>query len=196
MSDGQTEMQLSNIQSDDEERTVLSLCLSTSEDDGEMGMDDSDESFSVLIPKLTYTRQRTPCANLENTKNTGEADEKENCKENEESHENALLETLEEIDGENNIKDKPAEPCSYTEENKGIPIEEGGIILAKDDDEWFKATLLKIENIRFKVHYFGYGRQFDKMVGKRSKSLSIGCGGKSKGQMGRCFFLQSRSQMY
>lgn len=114
---------LQNIQSDDEERTVLSLCLSSSEDDvsfifnvknvllfitikiksnwcslhnivaiqrsmglifvpisscrkrtkifwkcyfglypfkilfqGDMDMDDSNESFSVLIPKLTYTR--------------------------------------------------------------------------------------------------------------------------------------------
>lgn len=187
------EMQLSNIQSDDEERTVLSLCLSSSEDDGEMDMDDSNESFSVLIPKLTYTRQRTPSANLENTMNTSaEADQKGNREENEESHENALLETLEEIDSENNIKDKPAEPCRYTEENKGIPLEEGGILLAKDDDEWFKATLLKIENKRLKVHYFGYGKQHDKWLAEEDvKAYPLAVGEQVKARWEDGFFYKA-----
>ncbi|XP_062605593.1 uncharacterized protein LOC134267388, partial [Saccostrea cucullata] len=134
---------------------------------------EEEGNLVVLTPKLTYSRyiglsfssiesENAETASVQETAQTAET-----TTDNEET----LLTTLKDL-----RKDNEKEPCQMvqtqtSEDNRKTKtsieiqnLEEGKCVWAKDDGDWFKAKVVKMKVDGVKVHYVGYGAQFDKWL--------------------------------
>ncbi|XP_062581424.1 uncharacterized protein LOC134243209 [Saccostrea cucullata] len=146
---------------------------------------DSDDSLSVLIPTINY--MRTPALVTSNAKDDhtviGDDDDDDDDDDDEgaESNEEALLQTFVDL-----------EEDTTTEFSE---LKAGDLVLAKDEDEWFKATVIVCEAQKYKVHYFGYGAHFDKWVSKEEVKLyCFAVGEKLKARWEDGFFYKGEVQ--
>ncbi|XP_062582885.1 uncharacterized protein LOC134244645 isoform X2 [Saccostrea cucullata] len=164
--------------SDDEDASLPSVTPPRSEDEEEALQTNetdseeeplSDDSISLLLPTITYSRNIGKRVCQEETEHRNGPEE--NGSKTDESNERVLLDTLSRLD------ERQGEECQHVEEEEGAGgrfftddefsnLQPALPVWAQDDGEWFKAKVVKSGSKGVKVHYIGYGKQHEKTLGK------------------------------
>nr|XP_022343357.1 uncharacterized protein LOC111136636 isoform X2 [Crassostrea virginica] len=121
--------------------------------------EDGDMFLTVQTPKHTYSRNHGLAASSIDL----DADEPER------NHEETLMKTLKDLHAGNETKkrkesaqkDKANIPSQMKRSNEYMVDQ---CVKAKDEGEWFKAKVVATKEGKVKVHYMGYGAQFNKWV--------------------------------